>query len=213
MPPRAILIDCDGVLADLENHHVAAWQRIVGTMGLPLDDQTAARLAEVDDHTFLTAFFEERNIPPDQVDTWVDRKRALVAELLRSSPRLRPGALELVEALRGRARLALISGASREEVEALLEGAGIADAFAAIIADEESDGRHPGPEAFKAALGKLRLSLSSVAAIVGSASSLSAARETGLRRVVAVGHHQDTGDQVVVAALTPVEDVLAELGL
>ena len=27
MPPRAVLFDFDGVIADTENHHIAAWQR------------------------------------------------------------------------------------------------------------------------------------------------------------------------------------------
>src|SRR4051812_965395 len=34
MLPRAVLFDFDGVLADTENIHVAAWERTFGAMGL-----------------------------------------------------------------------------------------------------------------------------------------------------------------------------------
>src|SRR5438309_1338545 len=104
MPPRAILFDFDGVIADTGNHHVTAWQRTLSFMGLQIADEEAERSAEADDREFLTELFTAREIPVDKVDDWVDRKRALMVELLRYAPRVYPGVVELVGALRGRAR-------------------------------------------------------------------------------------------------------------
>src|SRR5579883_966175 len=91
MRPRAILFDFDGVIADTENHHVAAWQRTLGFMGLQVADEEAARSAEVDDREFLTELFTAREIPVDRVDDWLERKQALTVELLRHAPRVYPG--------------------------------------------------------------------------------------------------------------------------
>jgi beta-phosphoglucomutase len=57
MPPKAILFDFDGVIADTENHHIAAWQRTLAVMGWQVADEVAARSAEIDDRDFLTQLF------------------------------------------------------------------------------------------------------------------------------------------------------------
>ena len=42
MPPRAVLFDFDGVLADTENIHVAAWQRTFADLGWEVPDEVCA---------------------------------------------------------------------------------------------------------------------------------------------------------------------------
>src|SRR2546423_1521894 len=43
MPVRAVLFDFDGVIADTENHHVAAWQRTFLDMGWAVPDDVGVR--------------------------------------------------------------------------------------------------------------------------------------------------------------------------
>ncbi len=216
MPPKAILFDFDGVIAETENHHVAAWQRTVSFMGLQITDEVAARAAEVDDREFLMDLFTEREIPVDRVDQWVGRKQALAVELLRFAPRVYPGVVELVGALRGRARLAVVTGTWRENVETVLNAAGIADAFGLIVAKEDVAKQKPDPEAYALALKKLRLSGQSVAVLEDSPTGLTAAREAGIRRLIAVGHRRPFGDWVgdakFVEKLKPIEKLLGEMG-
>lgn len=216
MPPKAILFDFDGVIAETENHHVAAWQRTVSFMGLQITDEVAARAAEVDDREFLMDLFTEREIPVDRVDEWVGRKQALAVELLRFAPRVYPGVVELVGALRGRARLAVVTGTWRENVETVLNAAGIADAFGLIVAKEDVAKQKPDPEAYALALKKLRLSGQSVAVLEDSPTGLTAAREAGIRRLIAVGHRRPFGDWVgdakFVEKLKPIEKLLGEMG-
>jgi beta-phosphoglucomutase len=215
MPPKAVLFDFDGVIAETENHHVAAWQRTVSFMGLQLPDEVAARAAEVDDREFLADVFAAREIPTDHVDEWVARKQTLTVELLRHAPRIYPGAVELVEALRGRARLAVVSGTWRKNIETVLHAAGLDGAFDLIIAKEDVALRKPDPEAYSLALKKLRLSAKSVVAIEDSPSGLSAARDAGIRRI-AVGHRRAFGDWIedatYIDGLKPVAAVLERLG-
>ena len=217
MTPEAILFDFDGVIAETENHHVAAWQRTASFMGLQITDEVAARAMEVDDREFLTDLFTEREIPVDKVDEWVDRKQTLTVELLRYAPRVYPGVVELVGALRGRARLAVVSGTWRENIEIVLRAAGLADAFELIVAKEDVARRKPDPEAYALALKKLRLSAQSVVAIEDSPTGLSSAREAGIRRLIALGHRRPFGDWVegatYVERLRPFAKMLEQLGL
>ena len=215
MPPKAILFDFDGVIAQTENHHVAAWQRTLFVMGLQVPDEVAARAAEVDDREFLAELFGARAIPVDKVDEWVERKQVLTVQLLRNAPRIYPGFAALVGALRGKTRLAVVSGTWRANIEAVLDATRLADAFDLIVGKEDVAQRKPDPEAYRLALKKLRLSPRSAAAIGDSPSGLSSARAAGIRRI-AVGHRRPFGDWVEDATyldgFEPIEKMLEQLG-
>ena len=71
---KAILLDFDGVIAETDNHHVAAWQRTLAVMGWQVPDEVAARSAEIDDREFLAQLFAERGIVSDKIEEWVRRK-------------------------------------------------------------------------------------------------------------------------------------------
>ena len=66
MPLKAILLDFDGVIAETENHHIAAWQRTLSALGWQVSDEVAARSAEIDDREFLVELFAGRGIVSQQ---------------------------------------------------------------------------------------------------------------------------------------------------
>src|SRR5271154_2749206 len=121
MPLKAILFDFDGVIADTDNHHIAAWQRTLSTMGWQVVDDVAALATEIDDRQFLAELFAKHEFPPDKIDHWVRRKQLLTVKMLRDSPRLYPGVADLIRKLHGRARLAVVSGTWRENIQAVLD--------------------------------------------------------------------------------------------
>jgi HAD superfamily hydrolase (TIGR01509 family) len=217
MATKAFLFDFDGVIAETENHHVAAWQRTLSFMGVQVPDEVAMRAADVDDHEFLTDVFAERGIPADKLDAWVRRKQELTVELLRHAPRVYPGVVEVVRALRGRARLAIVSGTWRENIEAVLQAAGLADAFDLIVAKEDVTRRKPDPEAYLLALKKLRRSPRSVLVLEDSPSGISSARAAGIDRIVAVGHRHPHGDWAAgaeyVDGIESIAKVLPQFGV
>ena len=57
--------------------------------------------------------------------------------MLKDSPRLYPGVADLVRAVRGRLRLAVVTGTWRANVEAVLGASGLADAFELIVSKED----------------------------------------------------------------------------
>jgi HAD superfamily hydrolase (TIGR01509 family) len=215
MPPSAVLFAFDGVLADTENYHVAAWQRTLARLGWDVPDEIASRSTEVDDHTFVAEVFARRGIVQADVDGWVRLKRGLVLEMIRSSPRLFPGAADLVRELAGRARLAVVADAPRAHVEALLEGTGLADRIDLIVAAEDAKAPRPEPDGLALALRRLGVDAAQAASIEGAPDGLLAARAAGLS-CLAVGHRRPfgewVGDAPYVSGFEPAAGILAQLG-
>lgn len=216
MALKAILLDFDGVIAETDNHHIAAWQRTLAVMGWQVSDEVAARSAEIDDREFLAELFAKRGIVSGKIEDWVRRKQVLTVSMLTESSRLYPGVVELIRKLRGRVRLAVVSGTWRENIHAVLGTAGLADTFDTIVGKEDVTSVKPAPEAYQLALRRLRLSARSSVALEDSPSGLAAARAAGIR-AIAVGHRRPfgewVGDSTYISGFEPVEGLLQHLGL
>jgi HAD superfamily hydrolase (TIGR01509 family) len=216
MPTRAVLFDFDGVIADTENVHVAAWQRTFGLMGWLETDETCSRAAEIDDRTFCAEVFDRRKLEGGDVEGWSRRKQELTARMLADAPRVYRGVAELVEALQGRVRLAVVTTTWRANVEAVLEASGLADVFEVMITKEDVKAPKPDPECYRLAVARLKLPAIEVVALEDSPGGLAAARGAGVR-VVAVGHRRPrgewVGDAAVVADFADRSRVLDCLGL
>jgi beta-phosphoglucomutase len=216
MPPKAILFDFDGVIADTGNHHIAAWQRTLAVMGWHIADEVAARSAEIDDREFLAELFNERGITAGKIEDWVRRKQVVAVGLLREAPRLFPGVVDLVRQVRGRVRLAVVSSTWRENIEAVLDTAGLADSFDLIVGKEDVTAVKPAPEAYQLALKRLRLAPRATVALEDSPSGLASARAAGIR-AIAVGHRYPfgewVGDATYISGFEPAHGLLQHLGL
>lgn len=215
MPPRALLFDFDGVLADTENHHVAAWQRTFVALGWTVDDATCARAVEVDDRVFLAEVFARREVAEGDVDGWVLRKQELMLSLLRDAPRVYPGVAALVERLRRRVVLGVVTTTWRANVEAVLESAGLRAAFRLVVGKEDVRQAKPDPEGYRLAVARLKVAPRDAVALEDSAPGLAAARGAGVR-TVAVGHRRPpgdwSGDSPYLADLCDTDAVLSRLG-
>lgn len=216
MPPRALLFDFDGVLADTENVHVAAWQRTFDLLGWEVPDEVCARAVEIDDRAFLAEVFARRKVEGGDIEGWVRRKRALAASLLSDSPRIYPGVSDLVGSARALVRLAVVSTTWRANIEVVLEVAGLRDAFPVLVGKEDVRAVKPDPECYRLALSRLGIKPEEAVALEDSASGLAAARGAGIR-TVAVGHRLPRGEwsgpSDYVPDLTQTAEVLALLGL
>ena len=216
MPPKAILFDFDGVIADTGNHHIAAWQRTLAIMGWHIADEVAVRSAEMDDREFLAEFFAQRGLTAGKIEDWVRRKQVLTVQLLKDAPRLFPGVVELVRKLEGRVRLAVVSSTWRENIEAVLGAASLAGSFDLIIGKEDVAAGKPAPDAYQLALKRLRLVARSTVALEDSPTGLASARAAGIR-AIAVGHRRPfgewVGDATYISGFEPAHGLLHHLGL
>lgn len=193
MAIRAVFFDFDGVLADTENHHVAAWQRTLAALGWAVPDEVAARSAEIDDRAFLSELFWARGVTEGDVEGWLRAKQHLTCMLLNDSPRIYPGVAELVTALAGRVVVGVVTGAPRRNVEIILKSAELDSLATLIVAKEDVRRPKPAPDPYHFALAKLELSPEEAVALEDSPAGVASARAAGIR-TIAVGHRRPLGD-------------------
>lgn len=192
-PPRVVLFDFDGVLADTENVHVVAWERTLDRMGWVVGPEVCARAAEIDDRHFLREVLKERGVEDGDIEGWTRQKQALTRRLLAEGAVLFPGVKELIERLHGRARLAVVTGTWRENAALVLGAKGVRDAFELIVGKEDVTETKPSPEAYQYALKRLRVSARSAVALEDSPSGVAAARGANVA-CVAIGHRRPQGE-------------------
>ena len=195
MPPHAVLFDFDGVIADTENHHVAAWQRTFGLMGWLIPDAVCAQAAEKNDHDFLARIFAEKKLEDGDVDGWVARKQEFTLAILADSPRIYPGVAALLERLKDKVALAVVTTTWRANVETVFQAARLDSIFSTIISKEDSRHLKPDPALYRLALERLNVNPAESVALEDSPSGLASAIGAGVT-AIAVGHRRTQGPWV-----------------
>jgi HAD superfamily hydrolase (TIGR01509 family) len=152
---RALIFDFDGVVADNEPIHLAAFQDVLRELHIPLTtEEYYARYVGYDDK----GCFEEvlkvhgRPYPKAAIDELIAKKSLIFMARLKDRLFIFPGVQSLVQEAAGRYHLAIASGALRHEIEFVLEQAGIRKAFEHITSAEEVARGKPDPECFLHAL-------------------------------------------------------------
>lgn len=190
----AVIFAFDGVLCDIENVNVAAWERTFGELGWQVPTADCERAAEMDERLFLADWFRGAQVEGADIDAWVDRKRAIAAAMLAASPRLFPGARALIESLAasGGARLGAVGLSPRALIESCLAGAGLADWFAAVLGREDAEKTKPSPLAIQGILARLGVEPSRAFVLENDPNGMAAARAAGATPI-AIGHRLPEG--------------------
>lgn len=155
---RAIIFDFDGVIADSEPAHFAAFRKILDDIGIPLteDDYYSRYLGYDDRGCFAAALAAHgRPAPTTLVDGLAAQKAKVYLHQIKQHLVIFPGVKELVREAADRYQLAIASGALRHEIELILEHAGLRKTFAHITSAEDVTQGKPHPEAYLHALGAL----------------------------------------------------------
>src|SRR4030095_9026951 len=115
---RAIIFDCDGVIADTEPIHLAAFRCVLAEEGIDLTDEDYfAHYLALDDRGCFTRSFAERQttLTPDRLSELITRKAGYVERAMDTDLTLLPGAAEFIQMAAARYSLAVASGALRAE--------------------------------------------------------------------------------------------------
>jgi beta-phosphoglucomutase len=148
---RAIIFDCDGVIADSEPLHFAAFQRVLAEEGIHLTEETyyGSYLA-MDDRGCYTKAFGERGLSLDdeKLKELIARKARYIEPAMRSQLNLFPGAADLIKKASEKYPVAIASGALRGEIELILKCGEIVGCFTVIVSAEDVARGKPDPESF-----------------------------------------------------------------
>lgn len=195
--PRAVILDFNGTLSDDEPL---------------LNDLFRAALAEeAGIEVSAVEFFERFHglSDPEVADTalraaGLEPSPALIERILRAKtdgyveaveeePPIGHAAIEFVDTVAGRMPVAIASGAFREEVDFVLELAGIRDRFDAIVCVDDVAAGKPDPEGYRLALDRMNeangaaIAAAHALAVEDSAAGVAAAHQAGLRCAAVAG--------------------------
>jgi beta-phosphoglucomutase len=147
MALRAAVFDFDGVIVDSEPLHFRSLRDALLREDVEIShEEYWDHLLAHDDRSSIRLAFERRGERPDP-DRLARVERFKVerfAELIPEVP-VFPGAREVIGALAAELPLAIASGARHEEIEAILAGIGLRDAFAALVGAEDASRTKPDP--------------------------------------------------------------------
>jgi HAD superfamily hydrolase (TIGR01509 family) len=179
---EAVIFDWDGTLADtrkpiLHSFHVAL-KEFVGT---DVDDLTVDRLIGIGASKTFQEILRLKQIPftEDLIRRLVARK--IEAEIeVSNQTELFPGAIDLLEALQGKAKLAVASMKNRPIVEYLLDSTKIRKFFQTVVTVEDVAKPKPDPEIFLKAAQMLDCAAEHCVVVEDSVYGVTAAKAAGM---------------------------------
>ena len=185
-PVAAIIFDFDGVLADTERLHLAAFQQVFAARGWHLDEITYFdRYLGCDDRGLVVAFARDQQLTVTEADvrTLVQDKTAAFDLHLHAGSVLFPQARRCVERMAARFALGIASGAARAEILTILEAGRLREHFPVVVAADDVSETKPSPEPYLTAARQLGIAPDACLAVEDSAPGLAAARAAGMRTI------------------------------
>jgi beta-phosphoglucomutase len=148
--PQAIVFDFNGTLSQDEPILCDIFVKLFAEHGKPLSAlEYFDELAGLSDPEIVRTWLGRDHPDVDEVIAERTRRyRAAVADGSSVTPELR----EAVRFAAARVPLAIVSGAARSEIESVVEAAGLATAFAFIVAADDIERGKPDPAGYLGAL-------------------------------------------------------------
>jgi HAD superfamily hydrolase (TIGR01509 family) len=178
---RAVIFDMDGLLLETEALWHQAESELFRRHGREFTREDQLRVIGTSFEVTARYFAERLGWPVERGGELVDESTALMHDLVRQQVEARPGAIELIDGLRGLGiPLGLASNSPRSLVDDALATAGLADAFDAIVTSSEVERPKPAPDIYLRACELLGVAPTDALALEDSASGVRAAKAAGL---------------------------------
>jgi HAD superfamily hydrolase (TIGR01509 family) len=180
----------DGVLIDAMPFHAEAFQIAFRELvKFEIDKRDVFLLEGMPGPLLIREIFKRNNLrSPDEklVENISSRKKKLFEEIQRA--RAFPGVRELIESLNCENCLkAVVSGASRKEVESLLEQNNLGK-FDLIISGDDLEEGKPSPEPFKTALFNFKLEPSDAIVVENSPLGVDSAVKANIEYIITLNN-------------------------
>jgi len=207
---RAVIFDMDGLLLDTETLWHGAEVELFRRHGgdFTWDDKMAVMGTSFDQ---TAHYFSERlGASPAEGRALVAEMVEIMRESLTRQVEGRPGAIELVERLRGRIPLALASNSGRLLVDTALATAKLTDVFDAVISSDDVAHGKPAPDIYLLACERLGVSPAEALALEDSPTGIAAAKAAGLA-CIGVPQFAETDVSAADRVIDSLEELLAEV--
>jgi|SRR5579863_6465636 len=180
---QALLFDLDGTLIDTMPLHYRAYAEVLARRGLTLSETAFMSTIGAPAREAIPRFLEAAGmigVPADEVAAiHVDKKMAF--ERFVSEGGIVPlAAARVLESVRGRKKLALVSSGNRAGVTALLLAMRWTDVFDAVISGDDVSRGKPDPEPYLAAAAALDVAPADCLVLEDTEAGLTSGRAAGM---------------------------------
>lgn len=196
---KAVLWDLDGTLVDSVAYHWDAWREVCDAEGLTVTYDHFVQAFGKKNELILRGWIGE-DADPARVSRIADAKERRFRDLVRAhglDPL--PGVREWIARLAADGwQQAVATSAPAANYEAMIDAAGLRDAFgAAVVAEDVTHGK-PDPEVFLIAAGRLKAAPQHAIVVEDAPTGIEAGRRAGMRTVgVSQLHHLTHADVYV----------------
>jgi len=189
MSCRAVTFDFNGTLSDDEQILFGVYAELFAEHGRPLRaDEYSTQLAGLSEHEIARTWLGDRDDLEAIVRQRIDRYRAAVTDGSTVSAPMRAA----VRLAASRVPVAVVSGATRAEIEPVVAAAGLGEVFCAIVDGEDVTHGKPHPESYETAVALLArhapgLVAGEVVAFEDTEAGVASAKAAGVRCIALAG--------------------------
>lgn len=186
----AIVWDFDGVIVDSEPLHYRAFLAAAASFGYTFDwDEYLEQFVGYDDRDAFRVMLGRSPGPSadedsDQLTKLCADKAKAFEQVVNEGFDTIPGAIELIEqASSGDMVQAIASGATRQDIEIILQQLGLTSRFATIVSADDVARSKPDPQTYVLAVERLGLSPAQCVSIEDTPAGVQSARDAGLHAI------------------------------
>lgn len=156
---KAVLFDFNGVIIDDEPIQMRVYKELLAAEGIGLTEEDYAASHGMNDVAFVRAAYERRGKKADdaKVNEIIEAKFAGWREIVGDDLPLFPGMRNFVEKLSHQFALGVVSMERGDQIEYILEKAGLAKHFSVIVSAGDVSTYKPDPECYRTGFRKIDL--------------------------------------------------------
>jgi HAD superfamily hydrolase (TIGR01509 family) len=196
---EAVVFDLDGVLVDSEQVWDDVREKLAKERGGRWHDRAQADMMGMSSPEWSAYMHDVIGLPESPAEINDEVVRRMIERYGESLPLL-DGAIAAIHGLAARFTLGVASSSNRSIIELVLERAGVAGLFAAVVSSEEVARGKPAPDVYLEAARRLGVEPERCAAIEDSSNGLRAAHAAGMRVVAVPNVHYPPAEDALALA-------------
>ena len=186
---KAVLWDMDGVIADSNSFHFAAWQETFAKRGINFTKEDFTKLFGTR-NDFIIRKVLGKGLPEEDIEPIVQEKEASFRQKAKSNIKPLPGVMKLLNTIKkGNFKLALVSSAPKENIDLISSELKLEEYFNSIVSGREVPQSKPNPQIYLLAAERLGTQPESCIVIEDSPPGVKAAKAAGMRCLAVANTH------------------------
>lgn len=186
---KAVLCDLDGVIADSAGIHFAAWHEIFGSIGVIFTKDEFIKLFDTSPDSIIRTTLG-KNPSKEFINNLLQQKEIIYYEKLKGNVRAFPGAINLLKIVKeANSKVALVSSASKENIELICRELKLEGIFDTIISSRDLIENKPSTKMFLMAAERLGVKAENCVVIEDSPFGIQCAKRAGMKCLAVATTH------------------------